>query len=97
MGQCKSSCLGAGFAHWLKLGKLWTTTRFKRMNQGATHDKPLRPSLAGFTEEQMIAALKQHTAGASTKELCRQLGIATETLYNGKRGERGQTAAFHGG
>jgi putative transposase len=33
-----------------------------------------------FTEEQIIAALKQHAAGASTKELGRQLGIATETL-----------------
>ncbi|TMG01584.1 MAG: IS3 family transposase [Chloroflexi bacterium] len=38
-----------------------------------------------FTEEQILAALKQHAAGASTKELCRQLGIATETLYNWKR------------
>jgi putative transposase len=38
-----------------------------------------------FSEEQIIAALKQHAAGASTKELCRQLGIATETLYNWKR------------
>src|SRR5437773_12076627 len=26
-----------------------------------------------FTEEQILAALKQHAAGASTKELCRQL------------------------
>jgi len=38
-----------------------------------------------FSEEQIIAALKQHAAGASTKELCRQMGIATETLYNWKR------------
>ena len=38
-----------------------------------------------FTEEQIIAALKEHSAGASTKELCRRLGIATETLYNWKR------------
>src|SRR3972149_5605314 len=38
-----------------------------------------------FTEEQVIAALKEHTAGASTKDLCRRLGIATETLYNWKR------------
>jgi len=38
-----------------------------------------------FTEEQILATLKQHAAGASTKELCRQLGIATETLYNWKR------------
>lgn len=38
-----------------------------------------------YTEEQIIGALKQHAAGASPKELCRQLGIATETLYNWKR------------
>lgn len=38
-----------------------------------------------FTEEQIIAALKEHEAGASPKELCRRLGIATETLYNWKR------------
>jgi len=38
-----------------------------------------------FTEEQIIVALKQHAAGSSTKDLCRQLGIATETLYNWKR------------
>ena len=38
-----------------------------------------------FTEGQIIAALKQHAAGASARELCRQLGIATETLYNWKR------------
>jgi putative transposase len=38
-----------------------------------------------FTEEQIVTALKEHEAGASTKELCRRLGIATETLYNWKR------------
>ncbi len=38
-----------------------------------------------FTEEQIIASLKEHEAGASAKELCRRLGIATETLYNWKR------------
>ena len=38
-----------------------------------------------FTEEQIITALKEHAAGASTKELCRRLGIADETLYNWKR------------
>ncbi len=38
-----------------------------------------------FTQEQIIAALKEHAAGASTKELCRRLGIADETLYNWKR------------
>ncbi len=38
-----------------------------------------------FTEEQIVAALREHEAGAGTKELCRRLGIATETLYNWKR------------
>ncbi|MDZ4278370.1 MAG: transposase [Dehalococcoidia bacterium] len=35
-----------------------------------------------FTEEQNVAALKEHEVGASRKELSRRLGIATETLYN---------------
>jgi putative transposase len=38
-----------------------------------------------FTEEPIVSALKEHAAGASTKELCRRLGAATETLYNWKR------------
>ncbi len=38
-----------------------------------------------FTEEQIVAALKEHEAGAPAKELCRRLGIATETLYQWKR------------
>ena len=38
-----------------------------------------------FSDEQIVAALKEHEAGASPKELCRRLGIATETLYNWKR------------
>ncbi len=38
-----------------------------------------------FTEEQIVGALREHETGASPKELCRRLGIATETLYNWKR------------
>ncbi len=38
-----------------------------------------------FTEEQIIAALKEHGAGTRTGELCRRLGISNETLYNWKR------------
>ena len=38
-----------------------------------------------FTEEQIVTALREHEAGTSAKELCRRLGIATETLYNWKR------------
>jgi hypothetical protein len=28
-----------------------------------------------FTEEQIIAALKEHAAGTAAKELCRRLGV----------------------
>jgi putative transposase len=38
-----------------------------------------------FTEEQIIAALKEHAAGAGTGELCRRLGISQETLYRWRR------------
>ena len=38
-----------------------------------------------FTEQQIIAALKEHAAGTRTGELCRRLGISNETLYNWKR------------
>ena len=38
-----------------------------------------------FTDEQMVAALKEHEAGAATGELCRRLGISQETLYRWKR------------
>jgi putative transposase len=32
-----------------------------------------------FTEGQVVAALKEHEAGASTGELCRRLGVSHET------------------
>jgi len=35
-----------------------------------------------FTEEQIDAALREHEAGTSPKELYRRPGIATETLCN---------------
>jgi putative transposase len=34
-----------------------------------------------FTEEQIIAALKQADAGAKTADVCRQLGISEQTFY----------------
>jgi putative transposase len=36
-----------------------------------------------FTEEQIIAVLKEHEAGAKTAELARKHGICEATLYNG--------------
>lgn len=33
-----------------------------------------------FTDEQIVAALKEHEAGTSALELCRRLGISQEAL-----------------
>ena len=38
-----------------------------------------------FTEEQIVATLKEHEAVGGTNELCRRLGISTQTLYHWKR------------
>ena len=37
-----------------------------------------------FTEEQIIAVLKEHEAGAPTKDLCRRHGISEQSLYRWK-------------
>jgi putative transposase len=37
-----------------------------------------------FTEEQIVAILKQSEAGLKTAEICRQNGISEATLYNWK-------------
>jgi putative transposase len=37
-----------------------------------------------FTEEQIIAVLREHEAGAKTADLARRHGIAETTLYNRK-------------
>jgi putative transposase len=34
-----------------------------------------------FTESQIIQALKEHEAGRSAQELCRELGISTASFY----------------
>lgn len=34
-----------------------------------------------FTEEQIIAALKEHDAGTTARELCRKLGVSEHTFY----------------
>jgi putative transposase len=38
-----------------------------------------------FREEQIVAVLKEHEAGAATGELCRRLGVSEQTLYRWKR------------
>ena len=37
-----------------------------------------------FTEEQIIAVLKEAEAGAKTVELCRRHGVSEQTLYRWK-------------
>ena len=37
-----------------------------------------------FTEEQIIAVLREHEAGAKAAELCRKCGMSEATLYNWK-------------
>jgi transposase-like protein len=37
-----------------------------------------------YTEEQIIAVLREHEAGAKTADLCRTYGMSEATLYNWK-------------
>ena len=37
-----------------------------------------------FTEEQIIAILKEHEAGVSVADLCRKHGVSNASLYNWK-------------
>ena len=46
-----------------------------------------------FTEEQIIAVLKEADAGAKTKDLCRRHGISEATFYNWKAKYAGMTVS----
>ena len=46
-----------------------------------------------FSEEQVIAVLKEAEAGAKTKELCRRHGISEATFYNWKTKYAGMTVS----
>ena len=46
-----------------------------------------------FSEEQVIAVLKEAEAGAKTKELCRRHGISEATFYNWKAKYAGMTVS----
>ena len=37
-----------------------------------------------YTEEQIVAILKEHEAGVGTEELCRRHGISQQTFYRWK-------------
>jgi putative transposase len=38
-----------------------------------------------FTESQIVQALKEHEAGKNVDDICRQLGINRNSLYNWKK------------
>ena len=46
-----------------------------------------------FTEEKIIAVLKEAEAGAKTKDLCRKHGISDATFYNWKAKYGGMTVS----
>jgi putative transposase len=46
-----------------------------------------------FTEEQIIAVLREHEAGAKTGDLARKHGISEATLYNWKAKYGGMEAS----
>ncbi len=46
-----------------------------------------------FTEEQIIAVLKESEAGAKTKDPCRRHGISEPTFYNWKAKYAGMTVS----
>jgi len=46
-----------------------------------------------YTEEKIIAVLKEAEAGAKPKDLCRRHGISEQTFYNWKAKYGGMTVA----
>jgi putative transposase len=46
-----------------------------------------------FSEEQIIAALREHDAGVRTADLCRKHGISDATFYNWKAKYGGMTVS----
>lgn len=46
-----------------------------------------------FTETQIAGHLQEHAAGGSTIELCRRIGVTSQTLYRWKKQYGGMTSA----
>ena len=46
-----------------------------------------------YSEEQIIAMLREHDAGVSTKEICRKYGISDATFYKYKAKFGGMTVS----
>jgi hypothetical protein len=51
---------------------------------GARQTKDGQMKRRRFTEERIIAVLKEHEAGAKTSDLARKHGISEATFYNGR-------------
>lgn len=49
-----------------------------------------------FSEERIIAILREHDAGQHTREVCRRHGISSTTLYRWKAKFGGMTASEAG-
>ena len=47
-------------------------------------NRPVQKPRARFTEEQIIAVLKENEAGTKTADLARKHGISEATIYNWK-------------
>lgn len=45
-----------------------------------------------FTESQIVSILKEYEAGKSTKDICREYGIAAPTFYSWKQKYSGMDA-----
>jgi len=38
-----------------------------------------------YTETQIVKAIKEHEAGKSVQDICRELGVSNVTFYNWKQ------------
>ncbi|MEO0624967.1 MAG: transposase [Pseudomonadota bacterium] len=50
-----------------------------------------------FSDEQIIAVIKENEAGAKVDELCRRHGISTATFYSWRTSRSGAREAWFGG
>ena len=65
-----------------RLAKTWSSSmvRMNEIRKGVTRMRRSR-----FTEQQIVAALRQAESGTSVVEVCRKLGITEQTFYRWKR------------
>lgn len=59
-----------------------STACFLPIELGSDLKKGGQMTRARFAEEQIIAVLKEHEAGAKTADLARRHGISEATIYN---------------